>query len=231
VRQAEAVRSDFGAVFPPLAMLVDDAKDTERSKLRSNCVWLSRAGAAGSSAETQRRGRDSKATLWVAKSRHGQRRAQKGKARSSPLKTLRNRHSRKLRGAIQRPSRPSRPPWTRDGSNGPRRSWTCSVGRMARVRSSPSTTDVVGKRHDARGWPRIGSLLNFPPLLSAAWHAHSHSRMCDVHRATSLASSQSSMGISTSRRAIGSQCMFAPSVRPKSMISFGQVKSSKSSRD
>jgi hypothetical protein len=38
VRQAEAVRPDFGEVFPPLAMLVEDPKDTERSKLRSK--WL-----------------------------------------------------------------------------------------------------------------------------------------------------------------------------------------------
>jgi integrase len=38
VRQAEAVRSGFGDVFPPLAMLVDPPKDTERSNQRSK--WL-----------------------------------------------------------------------------------------------------------------------------------------------------------------------------------------------
>jgi integrase len=40
VRQAEAVRSDFGDVFPPLALLVDAAETTERSKERSK--WLAR---------------------------------------------------------------------------------------------------------------------------------------------------------------------------------------------
>ena len=38
MRQAEAVRPDFGEVFPSLAVLLDDPKDTERSKLRSK--WL-----------------------------------------------------------------------------------------------------------------------------------------------------------------------------------------------